>query len=117
MAGCEIDPRSDTYSLGCVLYYLATGVPPFSGNTREAILRAHHSEPAPVILDYVTEFLQSAHHADERYTVRDGINIARYALKRLHSDAENEKLATALRTAVVVTLGEEALRHLPEIDG
>jgi len=69
------------------------------------------------ILDYVTEFLQSAHRADERYTVRDGINIARYALKRLHSDGENEKLATALRTAVVVTLGEEALRHLPEIEG
>ncbi|MEK6235871.1 MAG: serine/threonine protein kinase, partial [Planctomycetales bacterium] len=55
LAGCEIDPRSDTYSLGCVLYYLATGVPPFSGNTRETILRAHHSESPPVILDYVTD--------------------------------------------------------------
>ncbi len=67
------------------------------------------------ILDYVTEFLQSAHRADERYTVRDGINIARYALKRLHNG--DEKLAEALRTAVVVTLGEEALRHWPEIEG
>ena len=35
------------------------------------------------ILDYVVDFLQTAHEADERYTVRDGINIARYALKRL----------------------------------
>ena len=35
------------------------------------------------ILDYVVEFLQAAHEADERYSVRDGINIARYALKRL----------------------------------
>ena len=26
------------------------------------------------ILDYVTDFLQAAHEADERYTVRDGIN-------------------------------------------
>src|SRR6266852_4618497 len=33
------------------------------------------------ILDYVTDFLQKAHAADERYTVRDGINVARYALK------------------------------------
>jgi len=33
------------------------------------------------ILEYVVEFLQAAHEADERYSVRDGINIARYALK------------------------------------
>ncbi len=35
------------------------------------------------ILEYVVDFLQTAHDADERYSVRDGINIARYALKRL----------------------------------
>ncbi len=35
------------------------------------------------ILEYVVDFLQTAHEADERYSVRDGINIARYALKRL----------------------------------
>ncbi len=33
------------------------------------------------ILNYVTDFLQQAHAADERYTVRDGINIARFAIK------------------------------------
>src|SRR5271167_4715347 len=33
------------------------------------------------ILNYVTEFLQQAHAADERYTVRDGINIARFVMK------------------------------------
>jgi MoxR-like ATPase len=35
------------------------------------------------VLEYVVEFLQTSHSADERYSVRDGINIARYALKRL----------------------------------
>lgn len=35
------------------------------------------------ILDYVVQFLQAAHAAEEPYSVRDGINIARYALKRL----------------------------------
>jgi MoxR-like ATPase len=40
------------------------------------------------ILDYVVEFLQGAHDADERYSVRDGINIARYALKRLVESRE-----------------------------
>jgi MoxR-like ATPase len=40
------------------------------------------------VLDYVVEFLQAAHEADERYSVRDGINIARYALKRLVGQGE-----------------------------
>lgn len=38
------------------------------------------------VLDYVVDFLQAAHEAGERYSVRDGINLTRYALKRF---AEN----------------------------
>src|ERR1039458_1652699 len=58
------------------------------------------------ILNYVTEFLQQAHSADERYSVRDGINIARYAIKlrSLATGRENEK--QALETALLETLGE-----------
>jgi MoxR-like ATPase len=63
-------------------------------------------------LEYVTSFLEQAHAADERYSVRDGINIARYAikLKSLATDREHERLA--LEMAVVQTLGEEALRYV-----
>ena len=63
------------------------------------------------VLQYVTDFLQQAHAADERYSVRDGINIARYAikLKSLATNREHER--TALEMAVVQTLGEEALRY------
>jgi MoxR-like ATPase len=65
------------------------------------------------ILQYVTEFLQQAHGADERYTVRDGINIARFAmkLKSLATDKMHE--TQALKTAIRETLGEEALRYVP----
>ncbi len=64
------------------------------------------------ILEYVTNFLEQAHDADERYSVRDGINIARYAikLKSLATSREHERLA--LEMAVVQTLGEEALRYV-----
>lgn len=64
------------------------------------------------ILEYVTNFLQQAHAADERYSVRDGINIARYAikLKSLATSREHERIA--LEMAVVQTLGEEALRYV-----
>lgn len=52
------------------------------------ILRANLPFADEEILDYVVDFLQTAHEADERYSVRDGINIARYALKRLVQSGE-----------------------------
>ena len=67
------------------------------------------------ILDYVVNFLQIAHEADERYTVRDGINVARYALKRLSiGDSQKgkgmvkERIATALKEAASMILDDVA---------
>ena len=65
------------------------------------------------ILTYVTEFLQQAHSADERYTVRDGINVARFATKLRHMAQDSIEERRALHTAVMQTLGEEALRYVP----
>jgi hypothetical protein len=53
------------------------------------ILKANLPFAEEEILDYVVDFLQTAHEADERYSVRDGINIARYALKRLVESGEH----------------------------
>src|SRR5213082_2767642 len=44
-----------------------------------AILRENVPFGDEAVLNYVTDFLQQAHAADESYTVRDGVNIARYA--------------------------------------
>jgi MoxR-like ATPase len=52
------------------------------------------------ILEYVVEFLQAAHEASERYSVRDGINIARYALKRLVESGERLTLKDRKRRTV-----------------
>ena len=60
------------------------------------------------ILAYVVDFLQSAHRGGERYTVRDGINVARYALKLIKHSGANP--LAAFRKALKMTLGEEALR-------
>jgi MoxR-like ATPase len=66
------------------------------------------------VLQYVTEFLQQAHMADERYTVRDGINIGRYAMK-LMSEMSYLGEWGALEAAILKTLGEEALLYAPRV--
>ena len=81
-----------------------------------AILRENMPFGDVHILNYVTDFLQQAHAADERYTARDGINIARFAMKLMHSEvSHNASLnrGETLKTAIVQTLGEEALRYVP----
>lgn len=64
------------------------------------------------IMDYVVNFLQRAHGNNENYTVRDGINIARYAAKRIKSiNGGKGSSDNLLRQAVVMTLGDEALMY------
>jgi MoxR-like ATPase len=72
-----------------------------------AILRENLPFADDQVLAYVVDFLQLAHRNDESYTVRDGINIARYALKlSRRAVAPDPKLIFA--RSVRMVLGEEA---------
>lgn len=65
------------------------------------------------IVEYVINFLQKAHANSENYTIRDGINIARYAAKRIYSLKNNHfHIESLLRQAVLMTLGDEALTYV-----
>ncbi len=86
----------------------------FPGYDEElAILKENLPFADDEILEYVTEFLQHAHAADERYSARDGINIARFALKLQHLAKDRVQAAEALRVSILETLGEEAMRYAP----
>jgi len=92
------------------------------------ILRANLPFAPREILNYVVNFLQKAHSADEPYSVRDGINITRLVLKlgvsknqiQPSSDEENgpnyivdeKRLRELLHDSVMGILGDEALRYL-----
>jgi MoxR-like ATPase len=74
------------------------------------------------ILDYVVEFLQSAHEANEPYSVRDGINITRYALKRLAErgellakEAREKKTFEYLKEAASMILDTTASDYFKDI--
>jgi tetratricopeptide (TPR) repeat protein len=50
MVDRSIDGRYDIYSVGCVMYEMLSGKPPFVGNTLERVLQMHMYEPVPELV-------------------------------------------------------------------
>ena len=78
------------------------------------ILRRNLPFSNEAILEYLVAFLRLSHKAGERYTVRDGINLGRYALKLLgeHKNPSHLEIMKVLDMAVRMILGPEALDYL-----
>jgi serine/threonine-protein kinase PpkA len=54
--GAAVDPRSDLYSLGVILYEMLTGQRPFRGSTIIAIIQSHRNDPIPVLPAELSRF-------------------------------------------------------------
>lgn len=69
------------------------------------------------LLRYVVAFLQSAHAADADWSVRDGIHLARYALKRGRQlGLDLEQSLRLIPEGARLILGDEAADFLPPLD-
>ena len=74
-----------------------------------AILRYHLPFARPELLAITVEFLQKAHELSLDFSPRDGINLLRYAIKRMAHDAKHPiGQDAAWREALLCVLGEEA---------
>lgn len=49
--GEELDPRSDIYALGCILFEMLNGYPPFEAEAADEFCRLHTAEEIPLIAD------------------------------------------------------------------
>ena len=75
-----------------------------------AILKYHLPFAEPEMLAMTVEFLQHAHELKLDFSPRDGINMLRYAMKRLSQDSKHPLAKDAAwREALERCLGDEAL--------
>lgn len=88
----QLDGRSDVYSLGCVLYEMLVGEPPYAGPTTHAIVARCFAEPTPSARDRRPEVPL---YVDDALTRA----LAKFAVDRFPSAAE---FASALATRRVL---------------
>lgn len=91
--GSVVDSRSDTYSLGIVLYEMLAGRLPFDGDSTLGVILKHISEPPPPIEDISPEIQAVVNKAleklpENRYQTARDLLMDFYNAVGMHAEAE-----------------------------
>src|SRR4051812_35507735 len=87
LRGDAVDARTDVYSLGCVLFELLSGRPPFVRDTDVATLFAHLSEPPPALGTRFDDVIARALEKDPAQRFQSAGDLGRAALLAAEGDA------------------------------
>jgi TolB-like protein len=112
----DVGPRSDLYSLGCVLFEMLTGQPPFTAASAQALFAKHISAPVPSLkhdrpgvpaeLDQLVRRLLAKSPADRPGSAdevrRDLTNLVERAHARSQSSRPNLGLVLGVAGAATV---------------
>jgi len=97
----EVDGRSDIYALGCVLYEMLVGEPPFTGPTAQVVMAKRFSDPVP-----------SARRL--RSAVSETVDTA---VRRALSQVPADRFATAAEFAAALLAPAEAAAPADRVGG
>ena len=67
----DVDGRSDVYSLGCVLFEMLAGRPPFTGRNARTVMMQHVTTPPPALLELRPDLPVMLVEAVERAVQKD----------------------------------------------
>lgn len=102
--GSKADRSSDMYALGCILYEMSTGRPPFEADSPITMIHKHINEPAPALPAAITDNRQWA-------------SLALIIAKALQKDPGNRyPSADAMRSdidLIMQGLGDQIIVALP----